>query len=125
MLKTLIDAIANTSANEPIEAQSLEQQLKSRNTGKIFLIIFSLIIISYKVYFPANDILFGLSILTSFLGISLYFVSTLNIYYIKKGLPISHGRRGLDSRAKLIHYLLSVSIAITSLFLPILIKVYL
>lgn len=125
MYKTLRDAISNAGANEPSLAHRLEQQLKSRKTGKIFLVIFSLIMISYKIYFPANDILFGLSILTSFLGISLYCIGTLNIYYIERNMPISQGRRSLDSRAKFIHYILTMIIVITSLFLPILIKVYL
>ena len=88
----------------------------------ISLIIFSIFIVLY--YFFNIIYFFLIAWISCFIGFLLYSDEPVTKLYQKKGLPIPLSRYDIDSFAKGIYYLITITLLLIGFAGPVLIKIY-
>ncbi|MBC7428250.1 MAG: hypothetical protein H7336_06535 [Bacteriovorax sp.] len=120
-MKQLLDIATFRPEEIPENPEALKKGIK---IGLLFLILFIISIVGYKLFLP-HIALFLISFALSIIGISAFFINLLAMYYFKHGLKTAYLRFKIDSREKMIFYILTMIIFTTAIFLPIIIKIYL
>lgn len=100
-----------------------EKSLQLRKKGAVLVALFVLSITIYKTVYP-HQYLFLFAWITSVVGIPLFFISVIDLLYMKKGWELSEGRVDAYSLSKFINLFSSALFLMAGICLPIIVKIY-
>lgn len=118
MLEWLLGVWAQGDSLKTLEKKDYRKQ---RIAGRIFFSLFVVSILLYKTVLP-DEYFFLFSWLMSVIGIPLFFVTEMDLFFIRKGWGISRGRYDVSSFSKFMNLILSMVLMLAGLFVPIIIK---
>lgn len=118
MLEWLLGVWAQGDSLKTLEKKDYRKQ---RMAGRIFFSLFVVSILLYKTVLP-DEYFFLFSWLMSVIGVPLFFVTEMDLFFIRKGWEVSNGRYDVSSFSKFVNLILSAVFFLSGLFLPIVIK---
>lgn len=118
MLEWLLGVWAQGDSRKTAEPKDYRKQ---RFAGRIFFSLFVVSILLYKTILP-DEYLFLFSWVMSVIGVPLFLVTEMDIFFIRKGWGISRGRYDVSSFSKFMNLILSMVLMLAGLFIPIVIK---